>query len=182
MKSRYFELIKLAPPLAGFTVRLKGNKREFGEIVYLEDGYLYWLPVGRLSGGGVVSAEALQDLVNVINALNESWDTQVQNDPVLNDLVTGEGKMIGEEMKSKYFELKEDDNAFSIKTNQQGLLKTKSDYFGHIVCTSHGHVWEPPVLGYRDGRVPPEVLYDLADVITQLDRTHHKDLSDPGDW
>lgn len=85
MRSRYFELIKLTPPYTGYTVRFKGNKREFGEIVYLEDGYLRWLPVGKPESGGVVSAEVLQDLVNVIKALNESWDTQVQNDPVWND-------------------------------------------------------------------------------------------------
>lgn len=57
----------------------EGNRKQFGFIVTAEDGYKRWEPPWEESG--FVDAHHLIDLGNLINALNESWDTVVQNDP-----------------------------------------------------------------------------------------------------
>lgn len=69
--------------LAGQVYFREGNKKRFGRIDTLEDGYYRWWPMD--SSEGCVDARHLIELGELINALNESWDTQVQNDPVISD-------------------------------------------------------------------------------------------------
>lgn len=53
-----------------------GNVKLEDEIISLEDGYKYYYPTKR----GALSASALRDIADTLDALNKDWDKQVHDE------------------------------------------------------------------------------------------------------
>jgi len=58
------------------------NNVYMGDIICKEDGFYDWYPA--LNRGGYIPSWVLRELADYVDELNEPWQKQIDNDPILN--------------------------------------------------------------------------------------------------